>query len=181
MLDLIPPALSRDLLLILPFAILGILLLFNRAGLFGRPARAPYRRGRFLSANEKSFLWTLDQALGGGYRVFAQVRLADLVVVDEGYSEARRRLALNKVFGKSIDFVICDSGTLEPVAAIEVDDRTHLHPGRRERDALVNAAFSEIGVPLVRVTARRAYRVEAIRALLADAGIGGKVFFSARR
>ena len=41
-------------------------------------SRIGYQRGRFLSANEKSFLRTLDAALGRNYRAFAQVRLAEL-------------------------------------------------------------------------------------------------------
>ncbi|RBP13109.1 hypothetical protein DFR50_11278 [Roseiarcus fermentans] len=39
-------------------------------------SRAGYQRGRFMTANEKSFLMTLDAALGLNYRAFAQVRLA---------------------------------------------------------------------------------------------------------
>ena len=155
-------------------AALGFLLVLSRGGLlFGRPARAPYRRGRFLSANEKCFLGALDEALGGGYRVFAQVRLADLVIVEEKFSEARRRAALNQVFGKSIDFVIVRAGTLDPVAAIEVDDRTHLLPARRDRDVIVNTVFEEIGLPLLRVTAQQTYSAAGLRKLLAAAGMGG--------
>jgi hypothetical protein len=146
----------------------------SRGGLLsGRPTRAPYRLGRFLSPNEKCFLAALDAALGGGYRVFAQVRLADLVIVEEKYSEARRRAALNRVFAKSIDILICRAGSFEPVAAIEVDDRTHLLSARRDRDALVNTVFREIGLPLLRVRARRAYSAESIGAVLAAAGISG--------
>jgi hypothetical protein len=33
--------------------------------------RVGYQRGRFLTANEKSFLRTLDVALGRNYRAFA--------------------------------------------------------------------------------------------------------------
>ena len=155
-------------------AALGFLLVPSRGGLlFGRPARAPYRRGRCLSANEKCFLGALDAALGGGYRVFAQVRLADLVIVEEKFSEARRRAALNQVFGKSIDFIICQAGTFEPVAAIEVDDRTHLLPARRDRDVRVDAVFREIGLPLLRVRARPSYSAAGLCKLLAAAGIGG--------
>jgi hypothetical protein len=43
-----------------------------------RAGSAGYQRGRFLTANEKSFLMTLDAALGQNYRAFAQVRLAEL-------------------------------------------------------------------------------------------------------
>ena len=49
-----------------------------------RGGRSGYQRGRFLTTNEKSFLMTLDAALGQNYRAFAQVRLAEL---------ANRRLA----------------------------------------------------------------------------------------
>lgn len=134
-----------------------------------RPLR--YRRGRFLSQNEKRFLCALDEAVGEDYRVFAQVRLADLVDVDAGPREARRWRAMRPVFGKSVDFLICAAATLEPAAAIEVDDRTHLLPYRRERDVFVNTVFAEIGVPLLRVGARGGYSVAGLRRMLVDAGV----------
>lgn len=136
-----------------------------------RGHRPAYRRGRFLSANEKRFLNILDEAVGADYRVFAQVRLADLVDVDARASEARRRAAMRKVFGKSVDFVICTSRGLDPVAAVEVDDSTHWLAHRRERDALVDAVFKEIGVPLVRVKARGNYSLAVLRAMLGEVGI----------
>ena len=61
--------------------------------------------------------------------------------------------------------------TLDPVAAIEVDDRSHLLPERRDRDAFVNAVFAEIGVPLLRVKAQRSYSVAELRALFAHADL----------
>ena len=133
--------------------------------------RACYQRGRFLTTNEKSFLMTLDAALGRNYRAFAQVRLAELVSPTLGANPASRRQALNGVMAKSVDFVICDVLTLDPVAAIEVDDRSHLLPERQQRDAFVNAVFLEIGLPLMRVKARRAYSVDELRVLCARAGL----------
>lgn len=152
-----------------PLALLGVILLVIVALIGSR--RPAYRRGRFLTPNEKRFLCVLDEAVGGGYRVFAQVRLAELADVDLSATSAKRRAAMNKVFGKSIDFVICDSASLEPVAAIELDDRTHALPHRRERDIFVDAVFSEIGIPLLRARARRAYSVAALQTLLREAGI----------
>ena len=108
-------------------------------------SRVGYRRGRFLSANEKIFLRTLDAALGRNYRAFAQVRLAELANPADSANVHLRRRALNAVMAKSVDFVICDVLTLDPVAVIEVDDRSHLLPERRDRDAFVNAVFAEIG------------------------------------
>jgi Protein of unknown function (DUF2726) len=136
-----------------------------------RGGRSGYQRGRFLTANEKSFLMTLDAALGQNYRAFAQVRLAELANPMRGANPASRRQALNGVMAKSVDFVICDVLTLDPVAVIEVDDRSHLMPERRQRDAFVNAVFLEIGLPLIRVKARRAYSVDELRDMCSRAGL----------
>ena len=148
---------------------LGVLVLVVVALIGSR--RPAYRRGRFLTPNEKRFLAILDRALGEGYRVFVQVRLAELVDVDSRANNTKRRAAMNKVFGMSIDFVLCDASSLEPVAAIELDDRTHALPHRRERDTFVDAVFTEIGIPLLRARARRAYSVAALETLLREAGI----------
>ena len=132
--------------------------------------RVGYRRGRFLSANEKIFLRTLDAALGRNYRAFAQVRLAELANPADSANVHLRRRALNAVMAKSVDFVICDVLTLDPVAVIEVDDRSHLLPERRDRDAFVNAVFAEIGLPILRVKAQRTYSVAEFRDLFARIG-----------
>ncbi len=134
-------------------------------------SRVGYRRGRFLSANEKIFLRTLDAALGRDYRAFAQVRLAEIANPAESANVQLRRRALNAVMAKSVDFVICDVLTLDPVAVIEVDDRSHLLPERRDRDAFVNAVFAEIGLPLLRKKAQRSYSVAELRALCARADL----------
>jgi hypothetical protein len=151
-------------------AAFATMVIFVMGGLRG-VGRAGYQRGRFLTANEKSFLMTLDAALGQNYRAFAQVRLAELASPTVGAKPVLRRQALNGVMAKSVDFVICDVLTLDPVAAIEVDDRSHLLPERRRRDAFVNAVFIEIGLPLMRVKARRAYSVDELRTLCARAGL----------
>ena len=59
------------------------------------------------------------------------MRLAELVNPTLGANPAYRRQALNGVMAKSVDFVICDVLTLDPVAAIEVDDNSHICPSAR--------------------------------------------------
>ena len=105
-----------------------------------------------------------------GYRVFAQVRLAELVAVDGSASDARKSAALKKVFGKSIDFVICSALTFDPIAAVEVDDSASSSRAARE-GYFLNAVFEEIGMPLLRVTAKRNYSVEVLRHMLVGAGV----------
>ena len=152
---------------------LAVLVLANLKGAhFGGSAR--YVRGRFLTRNEKDFLAVLDETLGSNYRVFVQVRLAELVELQCGVA-TKRQAALNKVFGKSVDYVICSAISLEPVAVIEVDDRSHLLPGRKAGDEFVNRVFAEIGLPLVRVPAQKVYSVLGVRSALASAGIEGRL------
>src|SRR5208337_2634116 len=105
------------------------------------------------------------------YRAFAQVRLAELANPADSSNVHLLRRALNAVMAKSVDFVICDVLTLDPVAVIEVDDRSHLLPERRDRDAFVNAVFAEIGLPLLRVKAQRTYSVAELRDLFARADL----------
>jgi hypothetical protein len=115
--------------------------------------------------------WLWRDLHNQNYRAFAQVRLAELANPTLGANPASRRQALNGVMAKSVDFVICDVLTLDPVAAIEVDDRSHLQPERQQRDAFVNSVFLEIGLPLMRVKARRAYSVDELRVICARAGL----------
>jgi very-short-patch-repair endonuclease len=151
------------------FYLMGFVAVLAALVLSGLTARnrVGYRRGRFLGANEKIFLRTLDAALGRNYRAFAQVRLAELANPADSANVHLRRRALNAVMAKSVDFVNCDVLTLDPVAVIEVDDRSHLLPERRDRDAFVNAVFAEIGLPLLRVKAQRTYSVAEFRDLFA--------------
>jgi hypothetical protein len=118
---------------------------------------ARYCRGRFLSKNEKEFLRKLDRIVGARYRVFVQVRLADLVDVETGVSSRSRWKAISRVFAKSVDFVLCNRSTLDPVLILELDDRSHEAADRRRRDPLVDRVCAEAGLPLVRVKARFAY------------------------
>ena len=51
--------------------------------------------------------------------------------------------------------------------------RTHLLTHRKERDVFVNAVFAEVGLPVMRVPASRAYSALRIREMLVGAGLDG--------
>jgi len=139
--------------------------------ILGSRRKVRYCRGRFLSKNEKEFLGELDRVVGSRYRVFAQVRLGDLVSVEMGGSRRSRWKALSQVFGKSVDFVLCNRLTLEPVLILEVDDRSHEAADRRGRDKLVDRVCAEAGLPLVRVKARFSYHDGELLRTLQAAGL----------
>jgi very-short-patch-repair endonuclease len=163
--------------------VFAVLFLAQKAKIWGR---APYQRGSFLTPNEKAFFRALKSAAGEGYHVCAQVRLADVVQIREGLNDHTRWKALTQVSSKSVDFLILSAVSLDPVLAIEVDDRSHFRPDRQARDVFVNQVFEEIGLPLLRVRAKFVYDIGQIKAALGNYGIpqyddGGRVRIQSSR
>ncbi len=123
----------------------------------------PYQRKDYLlSAGERAFLGALDMAAGSEARVFAKVRLADLVWMGKGV--AGRMGHQNRVNMKHVDFVVCEAKTLRPWVAVELDDSSHERADRKARDVFVDNALRAAGLPLVRVRTRGSgYSVEELR------------------
>lgn len=131
-------------------------------GVAGQPL--PYiKQGCLLTPAERSFLGVLEQAVGGQYRVYAQVRLADLLAVKATSSRSARTTAQNRINGKHADFVLCEKETLEIVCAIELDDASHQKARRKERDNFVEEACRAAGLPLARFVARASYTIQDLR------------------
>jgi len=133
-----------------------------------RPADYVAKESPFTAA-EARFLRVLDDALGEEYRVFAKLRLADLLDV-HGERGAAWLRAFNQISAKHIDFVVCRRETLELVVAVELDDRSHNAPERQRRDAFVDRVFATAQLPLVRIPVRRAYLPDEIRAMVLGVG-----------
>jgi hypothetical protein len=123
------------------------------------------RQPSLFSPAERSFLGVLEQASGADYRVFAKVRLADLMQPAFG---AKKQAAFNRIVGKHVDFVLCDSKDLSIVGVIELDDKTHSQNHRQLRDAFVDQAFASAGIPIAHFPARAAYTVSSIRNTLQE-------------
>lgn len=137
----------------------------------GNPSSAPADytyalRDDFLSRAEQSFFHILHDAIATEYLIFPKVRLADLVFPprQEGQFGAWQRI--NR---KHVDFVLCDPRTLRPLAALELDDRSHRRSDRLERDAFVEQVFTDAALPLIRVPAQRTYHRQTIATLVAEA------------
>lgn len=139
----------------------------NTLGPTAAPADYTYAlRDDFLSRAEQSFFHVLRAAIAEEYLIFPKVRLADLVFPprQEGQFGAWQRI--NR---KHVDFVLCDPRTLHPLAALELDDRSHRRPDRLERDAFVEQVFTDAALPLIRVPAQRTYHRQTIATLVAEA------------
>lgn len=129
------------------------------------PEDYPYRAvDGLFSANERDFLRVLERTLPE-HRIFAKVRLADVITVKKGLPKSDWQRAFNRISSKHLDFVICDRD-LDILCAVELDDRSHERSERRARDAFLEAALHAAQVPLVRVPSRKTYDVGALATLL---------------
>jgi very-short-patch-repair endonuclease len=130
----------------------------------GGTADLPYvKQETLITAAERSFLGVLEQAVGDRFRIYAQVRLADLLSVRPGTEKSQRTTAQNKINSKHADFVLCDRQTLEILCAIELDDSSHQRESRKARDAFMEEACVSAGLPLARFPAKSAYPVNEVR------------------
>ena len=128
-----------------------------------------YRRQNALFTEaEMKFLAALESALGGRYRVFGKVRVADVIEPIAARGTGSWQSAFNRIQSKHFDFVLCDPADLNIVAAIELDDSSHIRRNRRDRDDFLDQACKSANQPLVRFSAKAGYAAAAVQARLAE-------------
>ncbi len=130
--------------------------------------QVPYEKVEtLLTPAEINFLRSLELAVRSDWMIFSMVRLADVIKVR---SKTRKSQTWqNRIFGKHLDFVLCDAETLEVKLAIELDDSSHNRRDRVQRDRFVNSALSSAGLPLLRISVEQKYETAAIRKLIEQA------------
>ena len=139
-----------------------------------RSAPYPYeRRGVMLGPAEINFFRTLQSAVREDWIILSMVRLTDVIKVRP--KTRQHQIWQSRIFGKHVDFVICDYETLEVKLAIELEDVSQRRAERKSRDRFVNTALTAAGLPLLRVKVEEKYETSAIRKDIEDAlGIAKK-------
>lgn len=135
---------------IIALAVIVAVLKLKFEGGDGEQKKYEYKkRDFFMTRAEHECYDALLTAVGNEYLVFAQVHLPTLVdnkVVGQNWRGAFRHIS-----EKSVDFVLCDKAYISPKLAIELDDRSHERPERRNRDREVERILQGAGVPLLRL------------------------------
>ena len=119
---------------------------------------------------EQKFYQALDEAIDGRLMILSKVRLADLLSVTSESRSARYRI-FRSIASKHVDFVLVEAEDLRPLAAIELDDPTHLRPDRRKRDELLDDLFAKAQLPLLRFKTASTYNPRSIEARV-EAALG---------
>ncbi|WP_459557628.1 PDDEXK family nuclease [Lacunimicrobium album] len=149
-----------------PAGCLGQFLRLLGIGSGTRTEVLPYRlRDHFLTKAEFSFYSVLRSAVGDRAVVLCKINLNDLFYVAK---QNENQGARNRIDRKHVDFVLCDVKTMQPVVAIELDDRSHERADRRERDGFVDRVFEVAGLALVRIRAQRGYNPGELREVLGE-------------
>lgn len=118
-----------------------------------------YKPKKLLTDNEREFFFRLKRALDG-YEVFPQVSMGAILMPNASRNERRYHQIRGSFSQKIVDFLICDSKTLQPVAIVELDDRTHNVERDQKRDAMLQSA----GYRVVRWDSRKKPSEDEIRA-----------------
>lgn len=115
-----------------------------------------------LTPAEKLFMNCLDSILPREVRVFAKVRVADILSVDASGDRSQWQTSFNKINSKHVDYLLCRSDDFLPLAVIELDDKTHQKEKRQSRDDFLNAAFEEANLPIIRIRVQQNYNPQVI-------------------
>lgn len=123
-----------------------------------------------LTKDEAAFYNLLKLTVQDRYLVFAQVPVWCLVEVQAGDPKARAAF-LNTIALRRVDFVLIHPGTLATVQIIELDDPAVPATQKDARNKLIDAAFKEAGIALVRLQNPGSYSAPKLAAALGlDAG-----------
>jgi len=132
------------------------------------PAPLPYaRRSAFLSGEEREFLHCLEAALDGEARVFAKVRLEDIVAIAEGAKGKEKLVARNRIATRRVDFALCEPGSLDLLAAVDLEDGAPKSEREERGDAFKDACLRAAGLPLLRFDASKDFAAADVARWLA--------------
>ena len=112
----------------------------------------PYKERKLLTNNEYRFYYNLVQ-LADKYNLSVQVkmRLADIIEVDKSKITNQEYMSyFGKIKSKHIDFVLTHKYTMQMIATIELDDKSHEKQSRIKRDTFVNNALTAAGIDFIR-------------------------------
>lgn len=154
--------------LVIVLVALGAVFALLKAGV--RSNRRPHHfyksRTSLLTNPELRAFKYLTSAIGEDAHVCPKVRVADILQVDRKKVSNRYYLAaFNSIAMKHVDFVVTSLDG-EFLFALEVDDSSHNKPKAKARDQLINSAFEQADIELVRVGVRNFEKSEALRSAI---------------
>ena len=121
------------------------------------------QRGALFTVAERSFYGVLEQAISKEYKIFGKVRVADVLKPIAKMNKSDWQSAFNKISAKHFDYVLCQKDTLNVVAVVELDDKSHNSKRAINRDAFLEDACDGANLKLIRFKAQQGYQIDSVR------------------
>lgn len=118
------------------------------------------KKSSFMTDAEKNFYAVLQLIVGNKYEIFAQVHLP--TILEHKVRGQNWKGAFGHINQKSVDFVLCLKETLEPILAIELNDKSHDKEDRMTRDGVVQTIFEKAGISLIFIKNQTNYSSEEV-------------------
>lgn len=116
-----------------------------------------------FTKSEINFLQILKIAIDNNkYEIYGKVRIAD-ILKPNNINKKTNYIAFNKIKSKHFDYVICNKNNYLIEYVIELNDKSHNLPKRRERDNFVRNACKSANLKLIEIPAKRIYDIKEIR------------------
>jgi len=117
-----------------------------------------YQRKPLLDETQRELYECLMQAVGEHSKVFAKVRLADLV--KNPGSDPKFRTHWTRVQRRAVDFLLLSPNSLTPVMAIKLESKANNKRRRMKGPDVVEDVLRDINVPLLRLPVQEHYEVK---------------------
>ena len=114
----------------------------------------PYKRKKLLSEAESNFYQVLRTVVPPDRQITCKTRLEDLLYVE---NNSQKQIFRNRIKSKHVDFTVFNPVNGYTDFAIELDDKSHTTKKQIEADIFKNEVFRKIGMPLIRIPAKRQY------------------------
>jgi very-short-patch-repair endonuclease len=121
------------------------------------------QRGALFTVAERSFYGVLEQAISQKYKIFGKVRVADVLKPISKMNKFDWQSAFNKISSKHFDYVLCQKDTLNVVAVVELDDKSHNSKKAINRDAFLEDVCDGANLKLIRFKAQQGYQIDSVR------------------
>ncbi|MGK2231204.1 MAG: hypothetical protein ACI92O_000362 [Colwellia sp.] len=126
------------------------------------------QRGALFTVAERSFYGVLEQSISQEYKIFGKVRVADVLKPTSKMNKSDWQSAFNKISAKHFDYVLCQKDTLNVVAVVELDDKSHNSKRAISRDAFLEEACDGANLKLIRFKAQKGYQIDSVRKLIIE-------------
>ena len=125
----------------------------------------PVKRKRLLSETELNFYLVLKSIIQEKQAISCKCRLEDIMYIENCPKKESYR---SKIKSRHVDFIIYNPLNGYTDYAIELDDKSHETEKQIQADRLKDQIFQKIGLPLIRIKAKRFYQPEEIKKIIED-------------